>query len=86
VSKKEKLLKRFLSKPKDFSWDELATLLGDFGYESAKGGKTGGSRARFVNDSLGVVITMHKPHSPRVLKGYQIDQIINHLTEHGFLP
>ena len=85
MSKKEKLLKRFLSRPRDFTRNELVTLLGEFGYEPVKGGKTGGSRARFVNDGLGVVITLHKPHSPSVLKGYQIDQIINHLTEHGFL-
>lgn len=85
MSKKEKLLKRFLSRPKDFEWGELVTLLGEFGYEPVKGGKTGGSRARFINNEIGVVITLHKPHSPSVLKGYQIDQIIAHLTEQGLL-
>jgi hypothetical protein len=85
VSKREKLLKRFLSKPRDFAWSELVTLLNDFGYESAKGGKTGGSRARFANNEIGVVITLHKPHSPSVLKGYQIDQIIAHLKDQGLV-
>ena len=33
MSRKDKLLKRFLSVPKDFTYAELVTLLGHFGYK-----------------------------------------------------
>ena len=33
MSRKDKLLERFLSRPNDFSWDELASLLESFGYK-----------------------------------------------------
>jgi hypothetical protein len=42
MSKKEKLLRRCLSMPNDFSWQELIKLLSGFGYQLSGGGKTGG--------------------------------------------
>lgn len=41
---KEKLIQRFISQPKDFTWDELVRLFGIFGYEIGNKGKTSGSR------------------------------------------
>ena len=32
MSKKDKILSRFLSRPTDFTFDELVTLLGHFGF------------------------------------------------------
>ena len=46
MSRKDKLIDRFKSQPKDFTWDELVRLLGYLGYDEATGGKTGGSRRR----------------------------------------
>jgi len=59
VSRKEKLIKRFLSCPKDFTWEELVSLLMGLGFQEANTGKTGGSRRRFINETQ-VVITLHK--------------------------
>ncbi len=78
MTQKEKLLKRFLSRPKDFTWDELATLLSKFGYELTKHGKTGGSRRRFVHKSL-PPISLHKPHPKKIIKMYVIDEVTNFL-------
>ena len=75
MSRKEKLIKRFLSSPKDFAWEELVSLLIGLGFEEASTGKTGGSRRRFINE-IGVIITLHKPHPQNILKRYQIEQII----------
>jgi hypothetical protein len=75
VSRQEKLLKRFLAKPKDFTWSELKTLLGSFGYQDASSGKTGGSRRRFTHTTRGPII-LHKPHPDETLKAYQVRQII----------
>lgn len=84
MSRKEKLIKRFLSCPKDFTWEELVSLLTGFGFEEASTGKTGGSRRRFINE-LGVIITLHKPHPQNILKRYQIEQIIEILRREGLL-
>lgn len=84
MSKKEKLLLRFASKPKDFSWDELERLLGYFGYELMVQGKTGGSRRRFVH-STHPTISLHKPHLGNILKRYQLEQILEVLRQEKLL-
>jgi len=38
VSKKEKLIGRFLSMPYDFHYDEMVKLLGYFGYDEGSSG------------------------------------------------
>ena len=50
MTKKNKLLERFLSVPKDFTYDELKTLLRSLGYEESNLGKTSGSRVEFYNE------------------------------------
>ena len=68
MSKAEKLLQRFLSKPKDFTFEELRKLLKSFGYEEVNTGKTAGSRVTFYNAELDDMIKFHKPHTSSVLK------------------
>lgn len=79
MSKKDKLLKRLISKPKDFTFDEIETLLKQLGYEIDNKGKTSGSRVRFVNHTIDHVISMHKPHPKNILKSYQVVEIIDEL-------
>lgn len=74
MSRKQKLLDRFLSMPTDFHFDELVRLLKHFGYCEVRKGKTSGSRVKFVNKD-GVPIILHKPHPDGILKNYQIRQI-----------
>ena len=40
MTKKDKLLVRFLSIPQDFTYNELKTLLNSLGYEESNLGKT----------------------------------------------
>lgn len=84
MSKKDKLAKRLLARPVDFTFDDLITLLGYFGYANSGTGKTGGSRVAFTNGA-GDYIRLHKPHPRNILKRYQVDDIIAALTERGFL-
>ena len=49
----EKLIKRFLSKPRDFTWSELKRLLAGLDFEEVKTGKTGGSRRRVSEKMVG---------------------------------
>ena len=84
MSKKEKLSKRFKSRPIDFTFDELTTLLKSLGYSMETMGKTSGSRVIFSNQD-GDFIRLHKPHPRNILKLYQIDDIILNLKEKGKL-
>ena len=84
MSKREKLVQRFLSKPSDFTWSELKSLLEGLGYELVSGGKTGGSRVRFLHPEKPPII-LHKPHPVPVLKRYQIEQITEFLKKEGLL-
>lgn len=83
MSKKDKLLKRLQSKPKDFTFDEMSALLSYFGYELKQGGT--GSGVKFVRDGSDEVINFHKPHPNGILKRYILDQIIEKLRKDGLL-
>jgi hypothetical protein len=84
MSQKDKLISRLLSVPKDFTWDELCKVVAFFGYEELTGGKTGGSRRRFVDGNKNI-ITLHKPHPANIVKGYAIKEVIAHLKEKGHI-
>ena len=73
-----------MSRPTDFTFEELTTLLGHFGYKIKGPGKTGGSRVTFT-DGEGDYIRLHKPHPRNILKQYQIDDVIAALAERGLL-
>lgn len=79
MSKKEKLIARLLSRPKDFHYNEVVTLLGFFGFVERNKGKTSGSRVEFVRG--GDVVMTHKPHPNGELKEYQVKQLIATLKE-----
>ncbi|NBV11379.1 MAG: type II toxin-antitoxin system HicA family toxin [Chitinophagia bacterium] len=80
MTKKDKLLERFLSMPKDFSYQELKTLLNSLGYEESNLGKTSGSRVLFLNVIKQSKIRIHKPHPGNILKKYQIVEVISKIT------
>ena len=84
LGKRDKLIERLLSRPADFIFTELATLLGRLGYHIVKASKTGGSRVTFAN-SEGDYLRIHKPHPLNVLKRYQIEDVITALTERGLM-
>ena len=84
LSRRDKLIERLLSRPSDFTFDELVTVLRSFGYSIARAGKTGGSRVAFADDK-GDYIRLHKPHPRNILKQYQVDDIIAALMERGLL-
>ena len=80
MSRKEKLILKFQQRPKNFTWDELVSLLNYLGYREIKTGKTGGSRRRFIHDSA-ATITLHKPHPQNILKRYAVDQVLDILKQ-----
>jgi len=84
MSKKEKLLQKLLTIPKDFTWEELVRVLNNLGYQLMKKGKTSGSRRRFTHDTCGFII-LHEPHPKNILKKYQLEQVIERLKQENFL-
>jgi len=83
MSKTEKLLQRFLSKPKDFTFRDLRRLLKSFGYQEAKAGKTSGSRVAFYNEELDDMIKFHRPHPSEIMKQYSLREIERQLRDKG---
>ena len=83
MGKKEKLIERLKSMPKDFTFDEMQTLLEMLGFEKNNKGKTSGSRVKFEKDN--VFIIMHKPHPRKELLTYQLKQVIETLSEEDLI-
>ena len=79
MSKTQKLILKLKSQPKDFTFEEMQTLLLALGFEMTNKGKTSGSRVKFIKD--GVPIILHKPHPRKELLEYQVKQIIAVLEE-----
>lgn len=84
MSRRSKLIDRFLKVPKDLTWDELVKILSSFGYEEMTKGKTAGSRRKFVNAD-GDLILLHKPHPANIVKTYATRQVIEHLRTKGLI-
>lgn len=82
MTKKDKLMKRLLSEPKDFTYEELKSLLLFIGYEERNKGKTSGSRVAFYKPHFPMII-LHKPHGRKELLAYQIKAILETLREMG---
>ena len=83
MSKKEKLLNRFLIRPpvKDFTWDDFVTLMKqlDFKLYEKSGG---GSHKYFIfNRDENKVIDTYKPHPSGLLKAWQIKEVTDKLKE-----
>lgn len=75
MSRKKKLLERLrkIPSPKDFTWDELVTLMRQFEFnETCKSG----SHYMFEHSS-GYKFGMSKTHPSGILKKYQITEALN---------
>ena len=85
MSKDQKLIVRLLSKPKDFTYNELCRVLNSLGYEESQSGKTSGSRVAFIDKSTNHIIRLHKPHPSNEVKQYQIELVIEELKSRGLI-
>jgi hypothetical protein len=85
MSREEKLIARLVSRPKDFTYEELRRLLKYFGYEENNSGKTSGWRVAFIHTDSKHIIRLHKPHPNNELKQYQIDLILEELSSRGLI-
>ena len=74
MSKKDKLLKKFLQIPvlKDLTFQELETLLLSCGFVKTDGA---GSAVKFFHRDKDILVNLHKPHPLNILKIYLVKQI-----------
>ncbi len=84
MSRRGKLIEKLKRRPRDFTWNELVTLLEGLGYAEVRRGKTGGSRRRFVHESAATII-LHEPHPGNQLKSYQVDLVLETLSQEGLI-
>lgn len=82
---KEKLIERFVSLPKDFTYDEVKRLFGLFGYREGSKGSTSGSRVEFVSPDGNNSYIMHKPHPSNIIKGYVMKQLWAYVYENKLI-
>jgi predicted RNA binding protein YcfA (HicA-like mRNA interferase family) len=81
MSKQEKLVSRLRSKPKDFTWSELMSLMKALRFTMEK---SSGSGRKFIHEDSEAVLFIHEPHPSRVLKSYQVRDVIALLEREGF--
>lgn len=84
MGQKEKLLRKLLTKPKDFTFSEAETLLGYFDYRRSDKGRTSGSRVIFVSEAHAPIL-LHKPHPRKELLQYQIKELLAVLKQEGLV-
>jgi len=79
VSKKDKLLRKLLSLPADFTWDEAVSLMSQHNFTLVK---NGGSR-RLFRHTTGVKVSIHEPHPQNTLLKYAMKALVDGLRISG---
>ena len=85
MNRKEKLIKRFRTLPRDFTFEEVVTLFQGCGFTLENKGSTSGSRVRFYNETDQNAYIMHKPHPSNIIKGYIMRDILNFLIKNNYI-
>lgn len=80
MSQKEKLLKRLMSLPKDFTFEELVKLFSALGFEMSAKGKISGSRVKFYNKDKQLQYLAHRPHPTSIIKEKALKDIADFIT------
>ena len=83
MSKFEKLLKRLLTVPSDFTYSEAKAIAQQLGYEEKQKGRTSGSRVLLYRESDERKIMLHKPHPGDIMKLYSVRDFIDALKRNG---
>ena len=85
MTREEKLKRRILRQPKDFTFEELETPLYQLGFERDNKGKTSGSRVRFFHKEKQIQYLAHKPHPKSIIKEKALKDIVDFLTGNKLL-
>ena len=83
MSRRQKLIDRLNSRPKDFTYNEARALLGLHGLTEDTKGHTSGSRVVFISSTIDANFRLHKPHPSNILKDYQIKELREFINKLG---
>ena len=84
MGQKEKLIEKLKAKPRSFTFEDAARLLGYMDYRQSNKGKTSGSRVMFTSEGHPPIL-LHKPHPRKELLEYQVRQLLDILEQEGLL-
>ncbi|EJG9788950.1 type II toxin-antitoxin system HicA family toxin [Klebsiella pneumoniae] len=79
MGRKEKLKSKLDGLPKNFTWDELVTLMSQYGF-SLLNAKRGSGR-KFYNKTIDKLAIFHEPHPENTLKRYVLEEVKQLLDE-----
>lgn len=79
MGRKEKLKSKLDALPKNFTWDELVTLMNQYGFKLLKARR--GSGRKFHNEESGRLVIFHEPHPENTLKRYVLEEVKQLLDE-----
>lgn len=82
MTKRNKSVARLITKPADFAWGELLHVMDLFGYQMKT---TGGSGRKFIKPHTAKSFMVHEPHPQKLLKAYQVREVIAFLKQEGHL-
>ena len=84
MGQKEKLIQKLKSRPADFTFEEVESLLRQFSYSRSNKGRTSGSRVMFTSEKYAPIL-LHRPHPRKELLAYQVKQLMEILEQEGLL-
>lgn len=79
MGRKEKLKSKLDGLPKNFTWDELVTLMGQYGFRLLNAKR--GSGRKFYNKDIDRLAIFHEPHPENTLKRYVLEEVKQLLEE-----
>jgi hypothetical protein len=80
VGRKDKLIARLMTRPKDFTWSEACSVMSGSGFKLTN---RAGSRRLFTHVESKLKVSMHEPHSRSNLLPYELDLLIDGLKGTG---
>lgn len=83
MGKKDALVKRFLTMPKDFEQREMDALMSQCGCVRNNRGRTSGSAIQYVHQKTQRVFAYHRPHPGNIIKPYVLKAAKRFLEDVG---
>ncbi|MCB5194719.1 type II toxin-antitoxin system HicA family toxin [Deefgea salmonis] len=80
MSKAGKLLQRLKSLPRDFTWDDLKSVMSQHGFELHTGA---GSARKFIYKKTNYPFAIHEPHPGSIMKPYALKAAVSALKDVG---
>ena len=85
MNKKEKLVKRFRTLPKDFTFEEVEALFWWLWFHVGEQRFHVRLTRKVLNKKDQNTYIMHKPHPNNIIKGYMLRDILNYLLNNGYI-